>query len=331
MLQHEIAELVENTNMYDIAYKTNYSLELNGDEKEVSAQLDEWARTIGKTGNDPEHQIAAFITRVMNDELYNAPDELLDAIFERGNINEFDDFEVLATPKNTLVAYEAAKGGNVPRSFLDASVIAPTWKNRQIESDLSYADLRRNGWKSVATITEYATSALKNAMFYDIFGALDVAITNGAENYISESTNKPTQATMDALALYLSERANPTDCNIVALYKYIQAASKLNGFSSDEMRNEVHRTGRLGVYDAIPMTPISSAKKVGGGKQLMIPDKRIFGVAGVIGNLDMKGEIHTYEDMDNNKEQVHLMFKDFTYGFAFNDTALENVCKVVLA
>lgn len=329
MLHHEIAELLENTNMYDIAYKTNYNMDLNSDEKEVAAQLDDWARTIGKTGHDPEHQIAAFLMRVVNEELYTVPDELLDGMFERGNVAEFDDFKSYASPKNTLIPYEAAKGGNVPRSFLDASVMTPHWVNRQIESDLSYADLRRNGWKNISLLSEYAVAAFKNAMFYDIFNTLDLSISSGADNYITESGTKPTQATMDALALYLTDHANPIDCNIVALSKYIQAASKLTGFDSDSMRDEVHRTGRLGVYDGIPLTPITSAKKI--GNQLMIPDRRMFGVAGIIGNLDMKGEIHTYEDMDNNKEQIHILFKDFTYGYSFTDSAVENVCKVVLA
>ena len=36
------------------------------------------------------------------------------------------------TPKNTLVAYPAAPGGNVDRSFLDISVLQPVWKNRQV-------------------------------------------------------------------------------------------------------------------------------------------------------------------------------------------------------
>lgn len=328
MLQHEISELLESTNMYEIANKTEYGIELNNDEKEVAAQLDEWARKIGKTGHDANHEIAAFVTRVVNDEIYEAPDELLDAMFERGSIGEFDDFEAYATPKNTLVAYEAAKGGNVPRSFLDISVRKPTWKNRQIESDLSYADLRRNGWKSVALVTEYATKAFKNAMFYDIFSNIDKLITSSAANCITESGAKPTETSMDALATYLSERNDPSACNIIGLYKYILAASKLES-ASDDMKNELHRVGLLGSYAGINMTAISSAKKVQG--QLLVPDKRIFGVSGIVGNLDMKGEIHVYEDEDNHNERIHLMFKDFTYGFAFNDDTLENMCKIVLA
>ena len=61
----------------------------------------------------------------------------------------------------------------------------------------------------------------------------------------------------------------------------------------------------------------------------MIQDKRIFGCAGSIGNLDMKGEIHTYQDMNNQSEKIHLMLKDFTYGIML--TNLDRAAKVVLS
>lgn len=328
MTQIEIAELVKGTSAYEIAAKTVRNIAMTDNEKEIASQLDEWARKIGETGNDPEHEIAAFITRTINDEFYDAPNELLDSMFERGSIGEFDDYEGVITPvKNTLVAHEAAHGGNVEKSYLDFSVLKPTYRNRQIETQISYADMRRNGWKSVATLTEYATRALENAMFYDIFGVIDAAIAMGAENYISEAGATPSQATMDALALYLNDRGTGT---VVALSKYIQAASKLPGFHSEEMLNEVHRTGRLGMYDGVNLYPVSAAKRQGDGS-LLIPDKRLFGIAGKIGALDMKGEVHTYETMNNNKETVDLKIADFTYGYSFNKDSLENVCKVVIA
>ncbi len=52
-------------------------------------------------------------------------------------------------------------------------------------------------------------------------------------------------------------------------------------------------------------------------------------MAGKIGTLDMKGEVHTYETMDNNSEMVHLSIKDFTYGYAI--TNIENVAKITLS
>lgn len=196
------------------------------------------------------------------------------------------------------------------------------------ETDISYADLRRNGWKTVSLLTEYAMAALKNAMFYDVFGVIDAAIASGATNYLSEPNTLPTQATMDAVALYLMENADG-DKTIVGLSKYIQAASKLTGFVSEDMKNEVHRNGLLGTYDGCALVPINSTKKV--GDQLLIPDKRMFGIAGKIGVLDMKGDVHVYQHEDNNKEKIHIMIKDFTYGYSFNKDTLEKIYKVELA
>lgn len=329
MNQIEMAELVKGTSVYEIAAKTTRNISLNDNEKMVAEQLDEWARKIGETGHDRDHEIAAFITRTVNDEVYNAPNELLDAMFVRGSIGEFDDYEAAVTPvKNTLIAHTAAHGGNVEKSYLDISLIKPQYRNKQIETQISFTDLRRNGWKSVALLSEYATQALENVMFYDIFSVIDAAITSGAENYIAESTALPTQATMDALALYLNDRTQGG--TIVGLSKYIQAASKLTGFNSEEMLNEIHRNGRLGMYDGCSLHGISSAKRQGDGS-LLIPSQRLYGISGVIGTLDMKGEVHTYETENNNKETIDLKIADFTYGYAFNKDSLENVCKVVMA
>ena len=328
MTQIEIAELVKDTSVCEIATKTVKKLNMTDNEKVVAEQLDEWARKIGETGHDPDHEIAAFITRTINDEFYDAPNELLDSMFERGSIGEFDDYEAVIQPvKNTLIAHEAARGGNVEKSYLDFSILKPTYRNRQVETQISYVDLRRSGWKSVALLTDYATRALENALFYDIFSVVDAAITSGAENYIAEANALPSQATMDALALYLNDRGAGT---VVALSKYIQAASKLTGFNSADMLNEIHRTGRLGMYDGVSLYPVSAANRQGDGS-LLLPDKRMFGIAGRIGSLDMKGEVHTYETENNNKETIDLKIADFTYGYAFNKDSLENVCKVVFA
>lgn len=328
MAQFEIAELLQKTNMYELACKTNRKFSLSDAEAETKESLDAYFKEVGRRGVDPEHEIAAFVQKVVNEEIYNTPDELLDYLFDRGTEGEYDAYEGVTTPKNTLIAHEAAYGGNVERSYLDVSVLTPTYKNRQIETDISFADLEKNGWKTVALVTEYAVAAFKNTMFKDIFSVIDMAIADGADNYLTAGSTTPNQAVADAVALYLQDR-NDNGGVIVARSKYIQAISKLAGFVSDEMKNEVNRTGRLGTYDSCSLVPISSAKKLGDGSGLIM-DKRIFGIAGKIGTLNMKGEIKTYEIEDANKEKIHLLFKHFTYGYAFTKDTLENVVKVVL-
>ena len=178
-------------------------------------------------------------------------------------------------------------------------------------------------------LTENAVAAFKNKMFKIIFDKIDAGIANGAENYLNVGGAAMTQAAGDALALYVNDRADG-DGVIVGKSQYIQQLSKLTGFASDDMKNEVHRTGRLGSYDGCTMYPISGAKKLGDGSAIF-PDKRVYGIAGQIGSLSMKGETSVYETMDNNNESVHLKFADFTFGVAFNKDTLEKVFKAVLS
>lgn len=329
MLRTEIAELMDKDSvMYDVAQKVDYKLNLTAEEKEISEVCDAWAKDIGERGVDDGHELAAYLKRTVVDEVYNAPDELLDSMFDRGTVGEFDDYEAEKEAKNTLVAYEAAKGGNVDRSWIDFSALKPTWKNRQVETDLSYVDLRKNGFKSVAKLTTFAKEALYNALFYDVFGAVDAAITGGSQK-IDVTGAAPTMTAMDALELYLSERN--TDPMAVCLAKYAQGIARMDNYyqyMSDSMKDNFNRYGLVDTYGRMKIASIASAHKQGNG-DLLIPDKKIFGIAGKIGTLDMKGELHVYEDMDNKKEAVNVKIADFTYGYAISK--IENVAKIVFS
>ena len=318
MLKFEVAELMNNGNaVYEVAQKVDYKLPLTDEEKEIAQIVDTWAKEIGETGYDRDHEIAAYLKRTINEEIYNAPDELLDRMFDRGNVGEFDDYEANVTPKNTLAAYEAAKGGNVDKSWIDFTSIKPTWKNRQVETDISYVDL----------LTTFAKEALQNALFYDVFNAIDAAITGG-EQKIEVTGAVPTITAMDALELYLTDR-NPNDSVAVCLTKYAQAIGRMEGFyhyMSGNMKDNFNRYGLVEGYGRMAIAAISSAHKQGNG-DLLIPDKKIFGIAGKIGTLDMKGTLHVYEDSDNNKEAINIKVADFTYGYAV--AKIENVAKIV--
>ena len=314
--------------LFDVAEKVEYKRDLNVEEKDIAEISDAWAREIGETAKDPECEVAAYIKRTVQDEIYNAPDELLDQMFDRGNVGEFDDVEYDKEIKNTLVSYESAKGGVVDRSWIDLTAIKPVWKNRQIETDLSYVDLRKNGFKSIANLTVFMKEACQNALFYDVLSQIDAAIVGG-EAKIDVTGKVPTLADMDALSLYLNDRSD--DAVIVTLTKYAQAIRRMEGFAqymSNDMKNDFNRYGLVKTYDSIGIAAISGAKRQGNGN-LLIPDKRVFGIAGKVGNLDMKGDIHVFQDMNNQSEQIHIMLKDFTYGFAI--TKIENCAKIVMA
>lgn len=328
-IRNEIDALMkDNGVLFSVAEKVEYKRELNAEEKEIAEISDAWCKEIGKSGKDPECTIAEFVNRTVSEEVYNAPDELLDQIFDRGSVAEFDDYEGHKDPKNTLVAYEAAKGGTVDRSYINIDVLKPVWKNRQVETDLSYADLRRNGFKSVATLTTFMKEACQNALFYDALSMADAAVTGG-EQVIAVSGSAPTLEAMDAMSLYLNDRS--TDSVIITLNKYAQAIRRMEGFAqylSTDMKDEFNRYGLVKTYDGISIAGISGARKTGLGN-LLLPDKRIYGVAGKLGNLDMKGETHTYQEMNPQSEKIHIMLKDFTYGIML--TNIENFAKITLA
>ena len=324
----ELAELVKETNMFELAQKTNYNLAMTDEEKELSSELDARFKEIGRNGYDRDQEIAQFLRKTINQEIYEAPDELLDMMFERGTVAEGDDYEVsVMPPENTLDAHLAAPGGNVETSYLDISVLQPKWFNRQIETTIGFQDLKTSGWKTVSLIASYAEQAFRNAMYYDAWNLIDNGIASGADNYINETTTMPTTASMDALVTYVSERADDGNSLIVGLYKYILAASKLQN-ASDGMKDELYRKGLLGFYGGVPMKAVSSARKV--QNQLMLPDKRIFASAGIIGRLDTRGSIQTYQEENVNREYIHLLFKRFEYGFSFNNKTLEKAAKIVL-
>lgn len=329
LLNNEVKDIMSKKHMlYNVAEKLEYRQDLESEEKDVVNVIDAWAREIGNTGKDPEHQIASYVTKTIQDELYNSPDELLDRIFDRGSIDEFDDVEYSVFKENNLIAHEAAKGGTVDRSWIDVSVIKPVWRNRQVETDISYAELRKNGFKSIANLTVYMKEACQNALFYDVLSQIDDAIVDG-ESKIVVMDSFPSLKDMDSLSLYLNDRSS--DSIIICLTKYAQAIRRMKGFESylsDSIKNDFNRYGLVKTYDSIDIAGISGAKRQGNGK-LLIPDKRIFGIAGKVGNLDMKGDIHVYQDMNNQSEKVHITLKDFTYGFSL--THIENCAKIVLS
>lgn len=129
----EIAELINKEGtMYNWASKVTYKRNLTDEEKEISTVVDAWAKDIGKSGMDANHEIANYIIKTITPEVYDKPDALLSTMFDRGSVGEFDDFVVDEEPKNTLKAYDAAKGGNVPKSYLDINELKPTWKHKQV-------------------------------------------------------------------------------------------------------------------------------------------------------------------------------------------------------
>lgn len=313
----EIAELMnKDGQMYDWASKIEYKGNLSSEEKEISSVVDAWAKEIGNKGVDRDNEIASFILKTVQPEVYDKPDALLSTMFTRGSVGEFDDYAVDVAPKNTLKAYDAAKGGNVYKSYIDVQALKPTWKHKQVETEISFADLRRNGFKSIATLTTYANESLKNAMISDAFNILDTAVV-GSDQVFAITGATLDKVSLDKLSLYVIDHSDNGDAPFTfSLNKYAQQIANISGytsFMSDAMKDDYNRYGLVKEYGGMLISGISGAKKAADGA-LLVPDKRIFGVAGKIGNLDMRGELRVYQTPDNNRELFSIKITGFEYG-----------------
>ena len=327
----EIAELMEkNGTMYDWAEKVNRGASLTAEENEISQVVDAWAKEIGTKGKDNDNEIAEFIIKTITDPVYNKPDALIEKMFEMDSIGEFDDYVINKTPKNTLVAYESAKGGNVYKSYIDTSALTPTWKHAQVETEISYTQLRRGGFKSIANMAVFAKEALDNKKIKDVFSALDTAIAGGEQVFeVTGGESALTKTVLDKLSLYVLDHLADGDTGIMfGLNKYAQAIANMSGYTSymsSTMKDDYNRYGLVKEYGGCLIGGFSGARKAADG-ELLIPDKRIFGISGIIGTLCDRGELRVYETLDNNKERVSLKFTGYEYGIKITNP--ENVAKI---
>ena len=280
-IRTEIAEFMEQpVQLYDMAEKyvvNKYNTSVfTNEEKEVSEVINAWAKEIGETGVDEGREISEYIKKVITDTEYNKPDALLTTMFDEGSVGEFDDFIVEKTPKNTLIAYDAGKGGTVDKSYIDHELLKPTWKYNQVETEIKYADLRRNGYRTIANLSVMAKEALANKKIKEVFSALDNAIIGGEQVFtVAGGASALTKPVLDQLSLYCLDWAGDTDVPFAfGLNKYAQQIANMAGytsFMSDSMKNDYNRYGLVKDFGGMLIAGFSGARKAADGEPL-VPD-----------------------------------------------------------
>lgn len=313
----EVASAIKEKNILELSEKAKAN-NLQADDKEAIDVLDNFAREIGRSGKTSENTmlVSELIVKSVEPIIFQADQSVLYDMFDMDEIGEFDEAKYTGLPKNTIQVYDATRGGNVPKSYVDPGLFNPVKFSLQAETELNYSDLRRNGWKSIAKITELVRESFEQEMFYRLFAGVDAALdaVDGEQDIDAGSSLTPANA--DALARYLRDMSegNPF---MVGLSKYIDQIAKMDGYEtylSNEMKNELNRVGRLAMYDGVRLSSVPTARKTAKGLNLL-PDKRIFGVAGKIGEANMRGEMRMYETYDNNAEKVHLKFTGFDFEY----------------
>lgn len=318
--------------LIDWAGKVTYGVELSQEDHDVSKCLDAWAKELGQNG-DPKHELSAMITKVFANEEVAAPSELLSRIFNETSIGEFDDYQEMYDPKNTIMAHEAIIEGNVDRSYIEHSVGKPQWKSLAAETDISMQDLRRGGYRTVANLISYIKDALELKKVQMTMEYIDSLIVDGHDNYIVESGATPTAAAMDELALYLHDVTDGETPVAFMLNKYRQQIAKLaqaERWPTDNVKTLYNSTGFIDQYAGIDLMSYSGQKKLADGS-LILPDKTVYGVAGKIGSAITRGDARVLQEENINTERVHIKVTGFTFGWCVNKEYLNKIAKIVLA
>lgn len=328
----ELATIMGNEGrVIEWANKVKYNAELSGEDKDISSVIDVWAKEIGKTGNDKDHMLAEMVTKTITKDTVAAPSQLIAALFDEESIGEFDDHRSEVIPENTMVPYKAIVGGNVDASYIEAKVIKPSWTNLQVETYIPMQDLRRGGYKTVANYLTYINEALEAKKVHAILDIVDAAILSGGSNYIDgTASTDPTDAGMKALSLYLHDISTGDKPVVFARNKYIQTISGLAGvtsYLSDRGKDMYTVDGFVQYYAGCQLLGFSGERKLADGT-VAIPDKRVFGFAGKVGNAITRGDTRVLQDEDINSEKVHLKVTGYQFGCEL--TRPEMVAKIVL-
>jgi hypothetical protein len=259
--------------------------------------------------------LSEVLETLVQEQTMQDTDAILSKIFDVQSVGANTQYIAYKSPENTLTPYEARPGGNVPASELNVAPTETTIKNLQIETFIGYDDIARNGWKSVALATEYASAAFKNQIFSHIFTEIEFGLVAGS-NVITAAGVYASDAEMAELATFASQFAQ--GC-IFARKKYITNALMQPSARYRDM-NEKSYAGVPLLYDA-PTTQ---------GDPYLLPDKRMYAIAGKLGSIGGLKNLNTYQEDDITKERLHLKFSGYTYSYAYYDKSFGNVEKLIL-
>ncbi|MEC0210230.1 hypothetical protein P4H70_14930 [Paenibacillus ehimensis] len=327
----EVASAINEKNIIELSerFKSNT---IDASDKEMIEVLDVFAKEVGTSGKSSENNtmISELIKRTVEPLVFQPEHSILSSIFNMGSIGEFDESLYTGLPKNTLKVHDAVRGGNVPKSYVDPGVFQTVKTSLQVETELNYSDMRRNGWKSIAKMTELTREAFEQEMFYRLLAGVDAALATLSGDQNINTGSALTQANAEVFARYLRDMSegNPF---MVGLSKYVDPIARMNGYEtylSNDLKNELNRVGRLAMFDGVAVTSIPTAKKTAKGHTLA-PDKRILGIAGIIGDAEMRGELRYYETYDNNAEKVDLKFTG--YDFDYTIYYLDKIARITFA
>lgn len=303
--------------------------ELTPEQITISESVNKFALEIANSGIG-NIALSEYLQRVIQEEIYNEPSELLDTMFNQGSIGEFDDYGSVGAWKNYMLAHEVSeRGGSVDKSYVDFNRFHMVHTNLQIESELRYDELRRNGALTIAQLTIDAIEALQNKKFQSIFTNINALLVSGAN--VFDATGGLTVQLMDDFAGYVTDHSATGQQLITGLSTDLRDIKNMPGydaFLSNEMKSALNMgTGVLTTYAGVPLAQVSAGKLLA-DKSTLIPAKTIYGFADKIGQCDMRGQLRVLQTPNNAKELIELKFTGFEFIYAIDK--IEKIAKIVV-
>lgn len=312
------------------------SISANGAKQELSEEEVAFSNVIndmvGKAwkfnSTQAKETIAEVIVKIIEPEIFNAPNEILDALFADGTYGEFDKMRVEGSYKNTLVAREnALRTGNVDKSYIDFTRGTSKETHLQIETEYPMSNLRRDGAVGVATLTMFALQEFEARKFSILIGWLDSALVGGTN--VFEYTGSMTKTAVDDFTGYLSDYCFEGIPQAIALSNTMRELSRVSGmenFYSTAMKDKINVATMLDIYNGTALNSIKAGKKMGDGNTLLKKDV-VLGLAGKIGEKYTKGAMRSEVINDGNSEIISLKFTGVEFGIRIDD--LTKVAKLV--
>lgn len=309
-----------------------YKGQMTDEQKDITDGVDEVVRKIGETGYDRDHDLSAMIKRAFTPDVVTGASDLLDRMFDQTSIGEFDDIRVEVDPKNTFKVHEAIPGGNVERSFIDHTVLTPTYKELQAETHFTNRELRYGGYRTVANAIQLMNEQFELQKVASVMSAIQTAIPSTATTQYFDGTaaTMPTETLADNLVLYLHDVSEGDTPFMFMLNKYLQKISKLaqaERWPTEMVRNMYNTTGFISQYAGCDLLGFSGQRKTA-AQTLAIPDKNIFGVAGKIGTMITRGETRVLQEEEINRELTHIKVGGYSFGWVITD--ISKAARIVL-
>ena len=315
--QAEVHDMMTSGEALAWARKTVNKVELSEREEAFGKMIDDQVNQVWKYGNAmAKSHIAEIIVKIIEPEVFDVPMELLNQIFDQGSIGEFDDIKFESKWINGLVAKQSAiRTGNVEKTYLGVMDSKREITNLEIATEFPMSELRKPNGLGVAELSLYALEAFNNAKYRFLL--------NFIENKVVPSTAKFTgaisEATIEPFLGYLYDNNDSaTYSQVVGLSNQIRKVSKTaknSAFYTDEMKDVLNREAKLQVLDNALLVPIKAGRKDGTG-QTLIPDKKLYGFAGKVGQVFNRGELRVHVTENPNSEVFDVMFKGVEFGVA---------------